>query len=61
MLRRKFFKRKRRKKPKKKEKKKALFLGGGALCQGFLQKILANIFYDKSFLQKPAGLDLYTI
>ncbi|WP_374330706.1 hypothetical protein [Soonwooa sp.] len=61
MLRRKFFKRKRRKKPKKKEKKKALFLGGGELCQGFLEKIFAYILDAKIFLQKPAGLDLYTI
>lgn len=60
MLRRNIFKRKRRKKPKKKEKKKALLKGGEALCQGFLEKIFAYIFYAKIFFQKHKVLDLYT-
>jgi len=59
MLRRNIFKRKPRKKPKKKEKKKALSKGGGAFCQGFLEKIFAYILYEKIFFQKHEVLDLY--
>ncbi|WP_264743249.1 hypothetical protein [Chryseobacterium oryctis] len=57
----KIFQKKTKKKTEKKRKKKALFLGGEELCQGFLGKVFAYILDAKIFLQKPVGLDLYTI